>query len=193
MTDFSKKSQAADYFQAVMNNLQKSRIKTVFTLSAVSWNHNKCHRIYDTDTEVYVLFENDDCLVIDYRFIDGLDIQFRKLTEAEQIEYDRAKVKDFFNTVNDIYDYRENRIRRTETCEMEYGTIQNISLRSVTREYEKWIDNDIDFVSPTEETFDEISFTMNNGNGFVIMPCEASGDGYTLVWSEDTIETITEQ
>ena len=54
-------------------------------------------------------------------------------------------------------------------------------------------DNDVDYVSPTKETFDEIKFTMSNGKSFVICADDAEVDGYALVWSEDTDETITEK
>ena len=44
-----------------------------------------------------------------------------------------------------------------------------------------------------KETFDEIKFTMSNGKSFVICADDAEVDGYALVWSEDTDETITEK
>ena len=159
----------------------------------MSWNHHSGYRIYSTDTEIYILMENESCLVIDYRFIDALDIQLRKLTSLEKDEYHKLREKDFFNTVNEIHDYRTNSVYQTETCNLEYGSIVDISLRSVTKDYSKWLENGIDFVSPTDETFDEIKFTMDNGKSFVICADDAEVDGYTLFWSENTHETTTEK
>ena len=193
MTDFSKKSQTIKYFVSIIDDLRQSKIKAIFSIAPMSWNHHRGYRSYSTDTEIYILLENEYCLVIDYRFIDALDIQFRKLTSLEEDAYCKLRKKDFFNTVNDIHDYRTNRVYQTETCNLEYGSIVEVSLRSVTNDYSKWLEDGIDFVAPTDETFDEIKFTMSNGKSFVICADDAEVDGYTLFWSENTDETITER
>ena len=193
MTDFSKKSETIKYFNSIMLDLQQSKIKAIFSIAPMSWNHHRGYRTYSTDTEVYILLENEFCLVIDYRFIDALDIQFRKLTSLEEDAYCKLREKDFFNTVNDIHDFRTNKIYRTETCNLEYSSIADVSLRSVTNDYSKWLEDGIDFVAPTDETFDEIKFTMSNGKSFIICADDAEVDGYTLFWSENTDEAITER
>jgi hypothetical protein len=193
MTDFSKKSETIKYFNSIMQDLQQSKIKAIFSIAPMSWNHHRGYRTYSTDTEVYILLENEFCLVIDYRFIDALDIQFRKLTSLEEDAYCKLREKDFFNTVNDIHDFRTNKIYRTETCNLEYSSIADVSLRSVTNDYSKWLEDGIDFVAPTDETFDEIKFTMSNGKSFIICADDAEVDGYTLFWSENTDEAITER
>ena len=193
MTDFYKKSETIKYFNSIMQDLQQSKIKAIFSIAPMSWNHHRGYRTYSTDTEVYILLENEFCLVIDYRFIDALDIQFRKLTSLEEDAYCKLREKDFFNTVNDIHDFRTNKIYRTETCNLEYSSIADVSLRSVTNDYSKWLEDGIDFVAPTDETFDEIKFTMSNGKSFIICADDAEADGYTLFWSENTDEVITER
>ena len=193
MTDFYKKSETIKYFNSIMQDLQQSKIKAIFSIAPMSWNHHRGYRTYSTDTEVYILLENEFCLVIDYRFIDALDIQFRKLTSLEEDAYCKLREKDFFNTVNDIHDFRTNKIYRTETCNLEYSSIADVSLRSVTNDYSKWLEDGIDFVAPTDETFDEIKFTMSNGKSFIICADDAEVDGYTLFWSENTDEAITER
>lgn len=193
MTDFSKRSHTIKYFDSIIEDLRQSKIQAIFSIAPMSWSHHSGYRIYSTDTEIYILMENESCLVIDYRFIDALDIQLRKLTSLEKDEYNKLREKDFFNTVNEIHDYRTNSVYQTETCNLEYGSIVDISLRSVTKDYSKWLENRIDFVSPTDETFDEIKFTMDNGKSFVICADDAEVDGYTLFWSENTNETTTEK
>ena len=192
MTDFSKQSETKEYFNSIMDDLKQAKIVSIFSLASLSWNNHRGYRTYSTDTEIYILLDNDYCLVIDYRFVDSLDVQFRKMTSLEMDVYSQIKEKDFFHTVNDICDFHSGRVYRTETCNLEYGRIVGISLRSVTKDYSKWLDNGINFVSPTEETFDEIKFTMSNGKSFVICADDAEVDGYTLLWSEDTDETITD-
>ena len=191
MTDFSKQSETKEYFNSIMDDLKQAKIVSIFSLASLSWNNHRGYRTYSTDTEIYILLENDYCLVIDYRFVDSLDIQFRKMTSLEQEVYSKIQEKDFFHTVNDICNFRTGKVYRTETCNLEYGSIVSMSLRSVTKDYNKWLDDGIDFVSPTEETFDEIRFTMSNGKSFVICADDAEVDGYTLLRSEDTDETIT--
>lgn len=186
----SKKSEATAYFDSILSELQKIRIKAVFTLASPFWSNKRGHRSYMDDTEIYVQLENDFCLVISYRFIDFLEVEYRKLTESEFYKYQELMIKDCFNTVNDIQNSRTGKIYETQICELEYGRIEEISLRSVTRDYLKWIDGDLDFVEPTEETFDEIKFTMSNGKSFVICADEAVTDGYVMFWSEDSTETI---
>ena len=193
MTDFAKKSYVNEFFESIISELQKSKVKAIFSFSSPSWNYNRGFRTYSTDTEVYILLENDWCLVIDYRFIDALDVKFRKLTALEKEEYNRLLVKDWFNTINNIHNWRINKIYRTESCKLEYGKIESISLRSVTKEYNKWLDKNVDLVFPTEETFDQIKFTMSNDKSFIICADDAEVDGYTLMWSEDTNEMVTDK
>ena len=159
MTDFSKKSHTIKYFDSIIGELRQSKIKAIFSIDPMSWDNYRGYRTYITDTEIYILLENEFCLVIDYRFIDALNVQFRKLTALEEEEYNELQEKDFFNTVNDIYDYCTNRVHQIETIHLEYGSIVDVSLRSVANDYSKWLANDMDFVSPTDETFDEIKFT----------------------------------
>lgn len=193
MLDLSKKSQAEAYFHSIMDDLQASTVKAVFALEPLSWSSHGGRRMYDVCSEVFVLLENGNCLVMDYRYIDSLDVQLRKMTAIEQDEYEKWQEKDYFNTVNDIYDLQENRVYQTETCHLEYGAIREVSLHTVTHEYEKWLDDGIDSVSPTEETFDEIRFTMSNGKSFVVCAGDAMSSGMTWLWSEDTMETVTKK
>ena len=171
MIDFSKKSCVEEYVSSLLNDIKNVKIKAIFSLEPMMLFYYKAMRRYSTDSEIYILLEDDNCIVINYLFIDNLDIQFRKLTSIEQVVYDNMLEKDWFNIINDT--------------KLEYGSITNISLRPVEEEYSKWIDDDIDFVMPTEETFDQIKFTMDNGKSFIICADYAESDGYGLLWSED--------
>ena len=175
-----------------MDELKQSKVNAVFGLYAGFWNQHRGYRLYSSDTELYIMLENNKCLVISYYFVDGLEVEFRELTPEESNDYTKVLQKDFFNTEDDIYNYYTSQIVRKETCKLEYGSIVDVSLRSVTSDYNKWVDGDIKVVHPTAETFDEIKFTMSSGKSFIICADDAEADGYALLWSEDTEETITE-
>ncbi len=189
MIDFSKKSETIAYFNSIISELKESKIKTIFSLSDPHWSSHKGYPIYNSETEFYILLENGKCLVIDYLFIDLLNVQFRKLTKQEMDEYETLLTKDCFNRISNLYDYNY-KIKRVDSCTFEYGCITSINLRSVTKKYNKWINGQIDYVLPTEETFSVIDFTMSNGNSFAICADDAEVDGYVLLWSEDAIETF---
>ena len=192
MFDFSKKSQTIAYFNSIFSELTKSKVKAIFSLAAPFWTHDRGHRSYWVDTELYVMLENGMCLVITYHFIDELEIQLRRLTPEEEKVYTDAPIKDFLNSVNHIHDSPfTKKVIQIETCTLEYSYINSVSLRSVTEKYGKWLNGGIDYVSPTPETFDEIKFTMSNGKSFIICAGDAEIDGYALLWSDDAEETIT--
>ena len=107
-------------------------------------------------------------------------------------------IKDFFNCSVDIHRWDRNdngesvvgAIDHTEIISLKYDAISAIDLRPVKGEYSKWIDGDIDYVPSSEETFDQIKFTMRNGNTFVICADDAEVDGYVMAWSTDAKESI---
>ena len=188
----SKKSEANIFFGEILAKLKNIKIKSVFALTSPFWNTHKGYRSYDSDTELYILFENDTCMVIEYYFVDSLEIELRPMTSEEQEKYSKTMIKDFFNSSNDICDHITYEKIRNESCTLDYDSVKNIKLKVVVDEYEKWIDGGINFVKPTNETFDEIKIEMNNGKSFVICPDPASDDGYIHVWSEDSPNIVRE-
>ena len=127
--------------------------------------------------------------MIDYRFIDALSISLRPLTEEEKSWYKDALIKDLFNDSTDIYTMQpdnRNILNHTQKIFLEYDSLKRIGLDYVTRAYSKWIGGTlVDEVMQKPTTFDRITFTMENGNSFVICPAAADNDGYTFVWSKD--------
>ena len=186
--DFTKKSYADAFFQEVIQKLHQAKIKAIFSLSPVFWFTYDGFREYRTDTELYLLFETDLCLVIDYRSIDGLNFCFRKLTDPEKEAYAKAYPADFFHCTETDDDPEPGEPCLTVRYELEYDSIADISLSPVTKPYAKWVDGDIVDVYPTSETFREITFTLHNSNRFVICPDSAEADGYARIWSEDVKE-----
>jgi hypothetical protein len=197
MTELFTASKAKIYFEEILKKMQNIKIRAVFSAGPF-FSSNMGYRRYEDDAPIYVLFENNECLIIDYRFIDLLYIDFRPLNSKENALLEKVMIKDFFNCSVDIHRWDKNdkgesvvgAIDHTETISLEYEAISSIDLRPVTEEYEKWIDGDIDYVTPTEDTFDEIKFTMSNGNTFIICADHAYVDGYVMAWSTDAEESI---
>ena len=194
MSDLPKRSQAEKFFDAIVEEMKGVPIKAVFSLSTISFSGGRGLRVFNSgDATVFVMFENERCLVLEYPFIDSLNAELRMMTPEELKMYndEEYQEKDWFNAVYKRGHYLTREIYMTETYSLEYGAIERISLRSVTEEYDKWLsNNDIDLVKPTDETFDEITITMDNGNSIVICPEWALFDGYTLFWSEDARKTV---
>ena len=194
MVELSKASEAKLYFENIIKKLYGVKICVVF--SASPWfNNNSGYRRYEDRPPLYIIFENGQCLIIKYPFIDSLCVDFRPLNEEENALLEKVTIKDYFNCSIDIQKYSENnegesdcKKYETKIISLEYDTLSSIELRPVTKEYEKWIDDDIDYVTPTEETFDEIKFTMSNGNTFIICADDAYVDGYVMAWSTDAEE-----
>ena len=193
--DFSKSTEVNKFFDEVLKSMQGVKIAAIFTLCA-SFGTREGYRTYMEDTEVYILFENEECLVVEYPFIDDLSVSLRKFSEEEKKRHEETVLKDFFNDSTDVYTTitgNQPILRCNETISLEYDSLVSVKLEKVTQPYAKWIGGGIDDeVMPLDTTFEKMVFTMANGNTFVICPAAAELDGYTLVWSEDAQETTTD-
>ena len=72
-----------------------------------------------------------------------------------------------------------------ETSLLEYGELSTVELANVIGDYSKWIDGNIEYIKPSEETFSEITFKMSNGKSFTLSPSDAEQDGYINLWSNE--------
>ena len=128
MFGLSKKSQTTEYFNSIIPKLKGIKIKSIFFLSPPFWHNHENFRTYFYDTDVYILFENDYCLVIDYPFINELKVEFRKMTSQEKYDYERTYIKDIFN---DAEKYRND----LKICLDGHNTTQKGKLRFSERKY----------------------------------------------------------
>lgn len=189
MTSFSKRSQAEAFFAERINELRQAKVKAIFCDYPPSYNHCNSYRVYESESNLYILLENGKCLVIHYHFIDDLSVDYRLLTQEELANHKASVCKDCFHATDYVYcDRTLCKIARTDTVSLDYGCITDISLSPITGEYDAWINGQIERVKPTEETFCEILFTMDNGKSFTVCPNDAWSDGYVLFWSEDAEE-----
>ena len=197
MAELAKATEARRYFNNIIKELGDVKIKMIFSNCPTCGNVDGFRR-YEEDTPIYILFENRQCLIIDYRFVDALRVEFRPLNEEENSIFERQPIKDYFNCTTEIHSWTKNEVGEvvvggvchTEIISLEYDSLISVAIRPVTTQYSKWTRDGLDYAIPTAKTFDEIRFTMKNGNSFAVCPEDADMDGYIMVWSVDAKEII---
>ncbi len=190
--EFQKASDAKAYFDNVIREMSGIKIKYIFS-NCASFNHYAGYRVYSDCSPITIVFENEQCLILDYPFIDALRMELRPISAEELARLQDPLTEDYFNCSVDIYNSAGGvigDIYETAIISLEYDTLVDVELRPVNKEYEKWIGRRIDYVLPTEETFSAITFIMGNGNTFTICAESATCDGYISAWSADAKETI---
>lgn len=188
MKKLSKLTEAKIYFDNILEKIKDTKVKAIFSFGSFISKHSGT-QVYMQDENIYIMFENEKCLVVSYFFIDSLCVEYRSLTEQEKEQISQSIIEDYFNNTIDIYNSYTNKKDRTESILLEYDSIEKITITPVISEYSKWLEDEIDYVSPTSETFCEIKFIMKNGNTFTIAPDDAEADGYSLLWSDEAAES----
>ncbi len=178
-----KSSDLLEYFNKIIEKQNKNPIIKVYSKNFDCPDDTE-ERRYDLDTEFYILFENQNALTIDYRNIDSLYIEYKKLSRDELEESAKMDCKDFFNRTDEVYNYKTMKISRRITSIFEYGYIKSIKYHKVNEKYEVWEDSTIIEKNPKEETFGEIILVLDNNNEIHISPEPALSDGYVDIWCE---------
>lgn len=177
----SNADDAKKRLRALLMQVQGVSIKSVFSFCLPRIREEEVRKyIYECTKFIYVLFQNHMCLVIQYQCIDELFFELRPLTDEEQGLFDREQPHDCFN-YSSILDLNIQ-------SALAYSDIVDVILDPVSQEYTKWMNDGVEVVSPTEETFDKIHFLMSNGKTFTICPDDAEVCD-TWLWSKDAIET----
>ena len=127
---------------------------------------------YSIDTEFYILFQNQYALIIDYRNIDSLYIQYKEMNEEELKEAAKINCNDFFNRIDEVCDSRTWKLLRRQISIFEYGCIKDIKYDIVKTKYEVWENSSIK----------EIILILDNENEIHIYPEPALSDGYVDIW-----------
>ncbi|MCQ2554094.1 MAG: hypothetical protein MJ171_00395 [Clostridia bacterium] len=183
-----KASDARLYFEKLIEETKGHRIKSVyirgFSLSFFSDNV----REYSVDDNIYINFDNEMSLVVNFVDMDGLSLQYRSMDPDEKKSYDNAEYKDIFNNSIDIY--QSESVVENNTITFEYGELSSVELRKRTKSYDKWHNHNICEFEPSNETFDMITFYLSNGNTFIIEPDLAIFDGYQSIYSDDAVELL---
>lgn len=186
MKALSKKSTAQKFFDKLVSKMEGIKIKNVFAFD-IGWSNHRGYRTYRIGIPfyIYILFENEECLVIQYPNINSLEAEVRPLTKEEIQRHEESPMKEFFNST--AYVYSED-ISHKDTCFLEFDTMKSVEIRSVTEECSQYCREiySYEWVEPTEETFDEVKIIMNNGKSITFCGDTAEHMGDAFLWSEDS-------
>lgn len=188
MPNLTEKTQVQNYFNDIIQKEKGIKIKTVFSLDYSSWDYCRGHRVYMQDSNLYMMFEDMNCLIIRFLGIDMFDVEYRKLTKKERAIYNENRTEDHFNKEDALHDSFSLEKIETQFCFLDYGCLKGIETFPATHPYEKWVNSKIRDCEPTSETFYRIKLLMDNGKSINIEAEPAIYDAYMDVWSEDTVE-----
>ena len=178
------KKDADEYFNKLLNEIKSIKITNVFTLSNLSYVSEKEKTIYYTDTELYIMLENNKCIVISYLDTSLLGIEYRYLSMEELNQYNQIKDKDFFNMVREIYDSNTMQICSSDSIKFEYSSIIQVVVHGFSHEFETWRDNKEVKLPSGGDYFNRIDFCLGNGNKICMCPKDVVFDGYLDFWVE---------
>ncbi len=185
--DFSRAADVNKFFDELLNEIKSLKVTNVYSSGLVLTNNGRFS--YMQDTPIYIMFDNGRCLIVDYMFIDELNMEYRQMNETETQDFTDSAIKDSFNRTTPIFDLvDEKRIIAEERSELPYGCIIDIETEKVTESYSAWSNGDIIEREPNDDTFCSIKFVMDNGKSFYISPASAEIDGYSYLWSNDSTE-----
>lgn len=185
--DFSRAADVNKFFDELLNEIKSLKVTNVYSNGRVLTNNGRFS--YMQDTPIYIIFDNGQCLIVDYMFIDELNMEYRQMNETETQDFIDSTIKDSFNRTTPIFDLvDEKRIIAEERSELPYGCIIDIETEKVTESYSAWSNGDIIEREPNDNTFCSIKFVMDNGKSFYISPASAEIDGYSYLWSNDSTE-----
>lgn len=184
----TKQSELNDFFKTIKPDLWRCSIVKIFTFGAETSKKFQ----YSIDEKLYILMDNFFAFVIEYYNVCNINIEYRKLTMEELENSAKMTCRDFFNRVEEIYNYKNYRMNRRESCLLDYSDIKEIKVQHLEGKYETWENGKIIEKETSEEAFDEIQFIMSNGNIIHICPEDAINDGYLDVWATGTKENFRE-
>lgn len=173
-----------------------SKVKRIFSSEdAIPKKVDNTLQFTSLSEPLYILFDNDYCLIIDFYFYSEIYIEYRKMTEDEQklsINNISKKEIDYFNGHHEIYswDFDDNNKRIEESFRVkhivdisgQYDEIVSFSVNGFHDEYDKWISDgsssDIITIPAGGDYFNALIITLKNGIQIEVLPQTADDDGY---------------
>ena len=201
--DIQTKTELEFVFKIIKEKIGDSSIKRIFSFddSIPRKNNNKIE--YNTLEEpLYILFDNDYCLIIEFTNYSSIYLDYRKMT-SEEIKQTIGSVSnkdiDYLNNYHRIHgwDFDDNRNRiedsfgTKEIIEIHgnYDKISDIQIDGFNDSYEKWISDgsssSMITIPAGGDYFKSIKFILNNGIKIKMRPQDAEMDGYYDLIIED--------
>ena len=157
-----------EYIKELLLIIKDKTIKAFVSSSGLSWTEQLdfASKVYDTDDENYLIFDDDTILKFNYNWFSMIDIE---LTSKECLrKTELESLKDIENFELDCYG----------------TTIIDYELNRFSDEY--IIEPSSDTIRPEGgDYFKEIIFHLSNGKKLCICAENAESDGYCNIWLED--------
>lgn len=153
-------SELVDYLNFFINYDREKKIKYIFT----NGSSNRTGKMLDT--EIFIAFDNDTILKIDYKFYSLMYVRYMWTQSLNEKEY---------NSNNYILDLDVSNVK-----------IENFEIEQFTGEYE---------INPSEGTlrpdntlyFRKVVFKLSNEKNLCICAEDTQNDGYCDIWVESNI------
>ena len=201
--DIQTKTELEFVFKIIKEKIGDSSIKRIFSFDDAIPRKNNNKIEYNTLEEpLYILFDNDYCLIIEFTNYSSIYLDYRKTT-SEEIKQTIGSVSnkniDYLNNYHRIhgwdFDDKRNRIEDSfgmkEIIEIHgnYDKISDIQIDGFNDSYEKWISDgsssSMITIPAGGDYFKSIKFILNNGIKIKMRPQDAEMDGYYDLIIED--------
>lgn len=201
--DIQTKTELEFVLDVLKEKIGDSSIKRIYSLDdAIPRKENNKIEYTTLEDPLYILFDNDYCLIIEFTNYSSIYLDYRKIT-PEEIKQGVGNISnkdiDYLNNYNEIHgwDFDENRNRIEESFRMKeiieihgnYDKINDIQIDGFNDSYEKWISNGSNSSMITipagGDYFKSIKFILNNGIEISMCPQDAVMDGYYDLIIED--------
>lgn len=154
-----------EYINSILNDDENKQIKYIFTNGSLGWRKLNNSKKYSLDSEIYIVFDNDSILRVDYKFYGLLYARHMWIQNLNKQEKE-------FN--NDNYKLE---------LDIANSRIDGYEIERFSEEYE---------INPSTGTsrphggdyFKKITLNLSNNKKLCICAEDAEVDGYCEIWVE---------
>ena len=154
-----------EYLRFIINDDSDKQIKYIFTNDSLNWRETENGKEYSTFPELFIVFDNDAVLRINYNFYSLMYVRYMWIQNLniQEKEFDN----DNFKLDLDVKNAR----------------IEDFEIERFSEEYE---------INPSSGTvrpyggdyFKKITFNLSNGKKLCICAEDSETDGYCDIWTE---------
>lgn len=153
-----------EYIINMMNDDEDKQIKYIFTNGSLSWREIDNSKKYSLDSEIYIVFDNDSILRIDYKFY---GLVYARHMWIQNLNIKEKEYDDKFKLDLDVTNTR----------------IKDYKIEKFSEEYE--INPSVGISRPEGgDYFKNITFKLSNGRNLCVCAEDAEVDGYCEIWVE---------
>ncbi len=197
------KTEAEYIFESLKDKIIYHNVKRVFSMDALF--PSKSGDEYTTggcEHPLYILFDDDNCLIINFMFYSELYMEYRMITKEELGKINEKEI-DYLNFEINFhewdYDDSGKRLDGSHVKEIinmngKYDKLESVKVIGFNHEYWKWVNNGegcgMVLIPAGGDYFDELIFTLKNGIEIHICPEDAEADGYQDIIIRDINNVI---